>query len=193
MSDAENPAATGEATLAGRLERNLADIWERTGAPLSDALFGPPEELWPLRHALSEGVKHAGRLFAFDLAFRRPDVFAFRASMAERLARDWPELEICDFGHVADGGIHFNLVGRDAGRCAAAGYERALRDAVIAPAVEDFGASFSGEHAIGRANQRHYDRYTPDALKTLADRFTQALRLAPTGAVRFGHEDGGER
>ena len=182
------PPGAGEATLAERLEQTLAAIWERPEAPLADALFGPPEEFWPLRHALSEGVRHAGHLFAFDLAFERADLFAFRASMTERLARHWPELEVCDFGHVGDGGIHFNLVGHDPERCAAPGYERALRDAVVAHAVEDFGASFSGEHAIGRANQRYYDRYTPAALKTLADRFTDALGIAATGAARFGHD-----
>jgi FAD/FMN-containing dehydrogenase len=182
------PASEGEPTLAEVLERTLADIWEQADEPLTDALFGPPEELWPLRHALSEGVKHAGRLFAFDLAFARTGVMRFRASMTQRLAADWPELEVCDFGHVGDGGIHFNLVCHDRERCQSEGYEQKLRDAVVQQAVEDFGGSFSGEHAIGRANQRYYDRYTPDALKTLADRFSEALGLQATGAARFGHE-----
>ncbi|MFW5970254.1 MAG: FAD-binding oxidoreductase, partial [Halofilum sp. (in: g-proteobacteria)] len=160
------PPGAGEPTLSEMLEYTLAEVWEQSDEPLRDALFGPPEELWPLRHALSEGVKHAGHLFAFDLAFTRPDVMRFRASMAQRLVADWPELEVCDFGHVGDGGIHFNLVCHDHARCQGEGYERALRDAVVQHAVEDFGGSFSGEHAIGRANQRYYDRYTPDALKT---------------------------
>jgi FAD/FMN-containing dehydrogenase len=181
-------AGDDEPSLAEALERTLASIWEHADEPLTDALFGPPEELWPLRHALSEGVKHAGRLFAFDLAFTRADVMRFRASMTQRLAEAWPELEVCDFGHVGDGGIHFNLVGHDRDRCDQPGYEQVLRDAVVQHAVEDFGASFSGEHAIGRANQRYYDRYTPDPLKTLADRFTDALGLQATGAARFGHE-----
>ena len=108
--------------------------------------------------------------------------------MSAKLSADWPELEVCDFGHVGDGGIHFNLVARDAQRCAAHGYEQTLRDAVISHAVEDFGGSFSGEHGIGRGNQRYYDRYTPGPLKTLAERFAASLDIPATGAVRFGHE-----
>ncbi len=176
-----------EAGIDAVLERALADLWEADDH-LADAVFAPPEVLWPLRHGLSEGVKQAGPLFAFDLAFERPAVFDFRASMRRRLARDWPEIEVCDFGHVADGGLHFNLVGHDGERCAQPGYERALRDAVVAHAVEDFGGSFSGEHGIGRLNQRYYDRYTPDALKTLADRVTGALGMVGGGGARFGHE-----
>lgn len=183
------PAEAGDPPLAEILERTLATVWELPDAPLTDARFGPAEELWPLRHALSEGVRHAGRLFAFDLAFARTDVMRFRESMTQRLADDWPELEICDFGHVGDGGIHFNLVCRDDDRCQREGYEQALRDMVVQHAVEDFHGSFSGEHAIGRSNQRYYDRYTPEVLKTLADRVSTALRLHPGSAVRFGHRD----
>jgi len=181
-------AHADEPPLPDVLERTLSDVWEQPEELLADALFGPPEELWPLRHALSEGVKHAGKLFAFDLAFARADVLDFRRSMTARLAADWPELEVCDFGHVGDGSIHFNLVGHDVERCAAPGYEQALRDAVVAHAVENFGGSFSGEHGIGRTNRRYYDRYTPEPLKTLADRLTESLGIQATGAVRFGHE-----
>lgn len=182
------PPATAGPSLTDALERTLGAIWEHTNDPLVDALFGPPAELWPLRHALSEGVRQAGPLFAFDLAFPRADVFAFRASMSAQLAAHWPELELCDFGHVGDGGIHFNLVCHDPERAGDAGYEAALRDAVIRHAVEDFGGSFSGEHGIGRTNQRYYDRYTSTAEKRLADGFREALRLAPNGALRFGCE-----
>lgn len=181
-------AGAGEPALSEVLESTLAAAWEHDSEPLADARFGPPEALWPLRHALSEGVRQAGRLFAFDLAFARADVLDFRRSMSARLAADWPELEVCDFGHVGDGGIHFNLVGHDRERCAQPGYEEALRDAVVGHAVEDFGGSFSGEHGIGRSNQRYYDRYTPEPLRTLADRFADALGIPATGAARFGHD-----
>jgi FAD/FMN-containing dehydrogenase len=185
--------AAGEApadgpTLAGEFEQVLAGIWEQPDTPLVDALFGAPEEIWALRHALSSGVQQAGRLFAFDLAFERRDVMAFRAAMHAELPAAWPELEICDFGHVGDGGLHFSLVCADPEQCRGDDYARRLQDWVFDRAVHRFGASFSGEHGIGRTNQRQYDRYTPDRLKTLADRLTAALGATPAGGARFGHE-----
>jgi FAD/FMN-containing dehydrogenase len=73
-----------------------------------------------------------------------------------QLGAIFPEYEVCDFGHIADGGVHFNLVPR-----ASAGDNpsriAALRDHVLEMAVRDFGASFSGEQGIGRANQAAYD------------------------------------
>ncbi len=168
------------------LEETLATYWEATERPISDAVLCPPAEIWPLRHALSEGVRTAGELFAFDLAFERPGLIAFRSRMVERLAAEWPELELCDFGHVGDGGVHFNLVGHDRERCRAPGYAERLRDWVLEQAVEEFGASFSAEHGIGRSNQAYYDRYTPAARKTLATRFAEALGLQPGAGSRFG-------
>ncbi|MEK1867430.1 MAG: FAD-binding oxidoreductase, partial [Ensifer adhaerens] len=48
----------GEQSLDAVLETALAEIWEMEEAPLADAFVGPPHEIWALRHALSEGVKH---------------------------------------------------------------------------------------------------------------------------------------
>src|SRR5262249_6281669 len=61
----------GEQSLDDVLETALAEIWESDAAPLADAFVGPPAEMWALRHALSEGVKHKGKLIAFDVSFRR--------------------------------------------------------------------------------------------------------------------------
>ena len=65
-----------------------------------------------------------------------------------------------DFGHIADAGVRFNLAprtstGDNPARIAA------LRDHLLDMAVRDFGAGFSGEAGIGRANQAAYDELTP--------------------------------
>jgi len=100
----------------------------------------------------------------FDRSFRRSDLTPFRRLAIAQLGAIFPEYEVCDFGHIADGGVHFNLVPR-----ASAGdnpsRRAALRDHVLEMAVRDFGASFSGEHGIGRANQAAYDEPTPVAVQ----------------------------
>ncbi len=146
------------------LEAVLAEAWERPEAPIADALFGRPEEIWALRHALSEGVKSAGPLIAFDLGFTRDKVIAFRADMARKLAQDFPMIEVCDFGHLGDGGLHFNLIKTDGPN--EPGFERALRDYVVKQVVEVYGGSFSAEHGIGPKNLRYYEAYPaiPDDL-----------------------------
>lgn len=140
------------------LEAVLAEAWELPEAPVADALFGRPEEIWALRHALSEGVKSAGSLIAFDLGFTRDKVIAFRVDMTQKLAHDFPMIEVCDFGHLGDGGLHFNLVKTDGP--IAPKFERALRDYVVGHAVNKYGGSFSAEHGIGPKNLRYYEAYS---------------------------------
>lgn len=177
----------GEQGLDAVLETVLSEIWESEAAPLSDAFVGPAHEMWALRHALSEGVKHAGKLIAFDLSFRRGDIMAFCDRMKADMPAAFPEVTICDFGHIGDGGVHFNLVvPKDSAAASDAAFEKRLRDWVFAIAVRDFGGSFSAEHAIGRKNQGYYDLYTGETFKQLAAGLKTITSPGPLGTVRFG-------
>jgi len=180
------PPREGEQSLDAVLEEVLAAIWEREDAPLADAFVGPPREIWALRHALSEGVKHSGRLIAFDLAFRRGDIMPFLAHMKAEMPNHFEAVTICDFGHIGDGGVHFNLVvAKDDLRLADPDFEADLREWVFTVAVEQFEGSFSAEHAIGRKNQAFYDRYTPDEIRRLAAGLKTITSPGPLGAITF--------
>ncbi|MCF3640680.1 FAD-binding oxidoreductase [Rhizobium sp. TRM95111] len=181
-----SPPREGEQPLDAALEEVLAAIWERADAPLTDAFVGPPHEIWTLRHALSEGVKHSGRLIAFDLSFRRGDVMPFLDHMKAEMPEHFEDVTICDFGHIGDGGVHFNLVvAKDDPRLADPDFEADLRDWVFTAAVEQFDGSFSAEHAIGRKNQGFYDRYTPEKIRALAAGLKVLTSPGPLGTTTF--------
>jgi FAD/FMN-containing dehydrogenase len=166
-------AAPWDTALEDVLEAVLSEAWGLPEAPVADALFGRPEEIWALRHALSEGVKAAGPLIAFDLGFTRDKVIGFRAEATARLATDYPMMQVCDFGHLGDGGLHFNLVKTDGPPDAE--FEANLRSYVVDLAVSDFAGSFSAEHGLGPKNMRFYRKYAgvkrsvPDQLTTYLD------------------------
>ncbi|RVI25928.1 FAD-binding oxidoreductase, partial [Sinorhizobium meliloti] len=177
----------GEQPLDAVLESVLAEIWEMEEVLLADALVGPPHEIWALRHALSEGVKHLGKLIAFDLSFRRGDIMAFCDHMKTEMPEKFPGVTVCDFGHIGDGGVHFNLVvAKDSPLLADATFEQRLREWVFAVAVEQYHGSFSAEHALGRRNQAFYDLYTPEKLKNMAAGLKTLTSPGKLGSVRFG-------
>lgn len=155
---------------------------------LSDAIFGRAEDLWALRHAISDSLKEDGRVIAFDIAMPRSALPAFRAAATADLARDWPHLRVCDFGHGGDGGDHFNLVWPDD---APAPFDPAcvepVRTLIYDRVVRDHGGSFSAEHGVGPYNQAYYDRYTSPQRLVLSGAIKELLdpedRL---GVVRFG-------
>ncbi len=177
----------GEPSLDETLQQIAGALLDRDDAPLADALFGSATKMWALRHALSEGLRASGPVIGFDLSFRRRDLARFRAEAAAMLAADFPDYALCDFGHVADGGVHFNLVGPDDPDRRAA-----LREAVLTLAVDGYAASFSGEHGLGRAVQNAYDRFTPRlvqdysaAVAAVFGRGSASVRLAPAASAPF--------
>ncbi|WP_300575137.1 FAD-binding oxidoreductase [Phenylobacterium sp.] len=175
----------GETPLGEQLEQSLAD-WLETdeGGGVIDILTGAPEPLWAIRHAISEGLRAKGRVIGFDLAFRRSDLAAFRRAASARLAADFSEFELCDFGHIGDGGVHFNLVS-DPDAPPTAERLSALRQAVYEIACLQFGGSFSGEHGLGRANLAQYQALTPAPVRGLAARVQGAFADRALGAVDY--------
>ena len=175
----------GEPTLDGLLEDLVTQLAERPSSPLADVRFGQPERFWALRHALSAGLRAAGPVVGFDLSFRRTEVMPFRRVAIAQLAAIFPDYEVCDFGHVGDGGVHFNLLQRTQGKADPLRVQE-LRNHVLELAVRDFGASFSGEHGIGRANQGAYDYYTPASIQHYSAAISALFAHVPAAAVRFG-------
>ncbi len=165
----------GEQSLDDVLESVLAGVWEDM---IDDALIGPPEKLWALRHALSEGVQKSGTLYAFDLAFTRGHVMSFCETMRESLNQAYPSLTLCDFGHIGDGAVHFNLVHDGSSPI----NEPDLRQWVIERAI-DAGGSYSAEHGLGPKNQAFYDKYTPEARKILTRTIKNAIAPGKIGAI----------
>ena len=82
--------------------------------------------------------------------------------MIAELAKHYPEIRVCDFGHVGDGGIHFNLIDQIDASEWTNQREISVRDLVIQTAVEEFHGCFSAEHGVGPFNQRYFDRYAPE-------------------------------
>jgi FAD/FMN-containing dehydrogenase len=178
------PMRIGETALDRILEACVADWWERADPATIDALIGPPEELWAVRHAISEGLRASGRLIGFDLAFRRSDLMAFRQAAVAALAENFPEFTVCDFGHIGDGGVHFNLV-CDPDQAPDEGRARALRQRVYDLAVVQFGGSFSGEHGLGRANLPYYRAYTPPMIQSISGAVQRVFTQSPLGVVSY--------
>ena len=179
-------ARRDEIDIGDWLQTLLSDIWEESPHLLDDVLFGPPRDLWSLRHALSEGVKQLGKLIALDISFRRGDITRFLQRMEAELPARFPGLRLCHFGHIGDGGTHFNLVvpreSTDAGDPA---YERRLRSWVYDIVVREFGGSFSAEHAIGRKNQHFYDKFTDPRLKSLSGSLKESTSPGKIGVPTF--------
>jgi FAD/FMN-containing dehydrogenase len=152
-----------------------------------DACFGRPEDFWALRHSISDGLRDAGAVIGFDISVPRSRLPALRAELVGLLTRQYPQLRVCDFGHCADGGDHFNLVWPGSAGPYDAAVVEAVRELVYDRVVREYGGSFSAEHGIGPHNISCYKRFASPAERQLAGRLKRLCDpKALLGSVDFG-------
>ncbi len=151
-----------------------------------DAVVDAGDDLWKIRHAVPEGLRAAGRVIACDIAVPRGALTQFREKAAHGIAKRWPELVVADFGHVGDGGLHFNMVWPQAAGSMPVDLPSVVQCYVFALAVERYGGSFSAEHGVGPRNFDHYARFTPEPVRALAGRVQSAIAPFGLGRVDFG-------
>jgi FAD/FMN-containing dehydrogenase len=168
-----------EVLLQDALEQALSPLLNGQDPPLADALIGGAEALWRLRHAIPEALRREGEVIGCDIALARGTVPRFLEAARSEIARRWPGVIVCDFGHVGDGGVHFNLVAPP-GALGADGPE-AVRSVVYDLAVTTFDGTFSAEHGLGPRNIADYARLVPDEERRAAAQIQQALANRPFG------------
>jgi FAD/FMN-containing dehydrogenase len=176
-------AAFDEDLLEDRLATAL-EPWLDSGSVL-DASIDRRGDLWAIRHAVPEGLRASGRVVACDIALRRGDVMQFRADLKARLHAIAPQLVLHDFGHIGDGGLHFNLVWPSAAGAFDAALADRVRGIIFDAVVTEYGGSFSAEHGIGPANAAAYTRLVAPEVRALAGRVQRLVAPAPIGRVDF--------
>lgn len=137
---------TMEAVLAGALEEGLA-LDAVVAASSAQA-----EEIWAVRHSVSEANKKEGIGIVHDVAVRTSDVAAFIAEADRVAAARFPQAVPQVVCHLGDGNVHYILM-----------FPRAFWETVSDPdglaleiegAVHDvarrFRGTFSAEHGVGR-------------------------------------------
>lgn len=176
----EPDADNFEKLLLAAMEKSLVEnaIVAKSEAEAND--------LWRLRHSVSEAQKYEGASLKHDIAVPISQIGNFiDAAEAAVLARI-PDARVVAFGHVGDGNVHFNI-----SQPASWTAERFLqqRDA-IAEVVYDvtmsFNGSISAEHGIGRAKRddlRHYRSATELSLMQTLKRALDPGNIMNPGKV----------
>lgn len=171
--------------LQETLNRFLEDRFDQE---IANAVIGSGHELWHLRHGITEGARSLGKMIAFDVSVPRSRIMQFCREARALVAQRYRQLTVVDFGHIADGGVHFNVVWpHDAQEPYDADKVRTLRDEIYALVVERFGGSYSAEHGVGPHNLAYYRKYTSPVAMSIAGQVQRHLDpQALCGVVDFG-------
>ena len=150
-----------------------------------DVVIDEGDDLWAVRHAIPESLRVSGTVLACDIAIRRGDVMRFRQKARREIAARWSNIVVADFGHIGDGGLHFNMIAANS-RIIEPDIAVEIRNYVFDMVVEDFGGSFSAEHGIGPRNQSYYEKYTSPDIRRLSGAVQRLFAPSDFGRVEFG-------
>ncbi|HMS24228.1 MAG TPA: FAD-binding oxidoreductase [Acidimicrobiia bacterium] len=139
---------------------------------VEDIAIVPAETTWTLRHFFSEALKKHGILIGNDVSVSRNLVAELRAAVNAAIQAYNPTLHVRDFGHLGDGGLHFNVMVEDEHSIAGWTEEKSeeVRKIVAEEAVK-LGGSFSAEHGLGSFNTHLYENLVAESTKTIAAAF----------------------
>nr|WP_018327568.1 FAD-binding oxidoreductase [Rhizobium giardinii] len=129
--------------------------------------------LWSIRHHISDSLKRKGKVIALDVSVPRDRLMQFREEACAQVQRLADFVMIADFGHLGDGGIHFNMIWPHDVPYDAEQVER-LRTTVY-DVVASHGGSFSAEHGVGPFNAHFYDRYVPAGKREIERLIARAI------------------
>jgi FAD/FMN-containing dehydrogenase len=107
---------------------------------------GRRASLWRYREAHTEAVNALGVPHKLDVTLPLPELSSFVDDVRTAVAAVAPGARVVQFGHVADGNLHVNVVGPPP--------EDEAVDETVLRLVAARGGSISAEHGIGTAKKR---------------------------------------
>jgi FAD/FMN-containing dehydrogenase len=118
------------------------------------------QALWALREGISESLSATGFPHKNDIALPVAHLEAFTEELATTFEAQYPDWEICTFGHIGDGNLHLNVMKPDAMRKEDFIASTHAADDVIFALVKKHQGSISAEHGIGllKKDFLHYTR-----------------------------------
>jgi FAD/FMN-containing dehydrogenase len=106
-------------------------------------------EFWALREGISESLSATGLPHKNDVALPLATLEGFCAELDAMFSREYPDWEICLFGHIGDGNLHVNVMKPEALDLAAFRARTQAADRDLFTLVQKYGGSISAEHGIG--------------------------------------------
>jgi len=106
-------------------------------------------ELWALREGISESLAATGFPHKNDISLPIAALEPFCAALETWLAGEYPDWELCLFGHIGDGNLHVNVMKPDDLAPADFLARTGAADRGLFDLVRRHGGSISAEHGIG--------------------------------------------
>lgn len=167
-----------EGALAEAMEAGLVtDAVVATSEAQSDALWQVREDQAEVQRAAGNGIKH-------DISVPVSRIPEFLARADAAMEEAYPGHEVCTFGHVGDGNLHYNPIEPPDWDAAAWVAETERVNRLVHDIVAELGGSITAEHGVGRLRLAELARYKSPVELDLMRRLKRAFD--PAGILNPG-------
>ena len=133
------------------------------------------QSFWALREGIPECQTKYGGSIKHDISVPVSDIPDFINQAGEAVARYMLDINMCAFGHVGDGNVHFNFSQpKDMDKKEFLSHWDAVNK-LVHDTVVQFGGSISAEHGIGLLKLEEIRHYRSSIDQQLLDSIKQAI------------------
>lgn len=118
-------------------------------------------ELWKLREYISETISHFTP-YKNDVSVLISHVPDFIEQIDKVVADNYPDFEVCWFGHIGDGNLHLNILKPDNLSKDEFFDKCKVVNQYVFDAVKKFNGSISAEHGVGMTKKPYLNYTRPD-------------------------------
>jgi len=144
---------------------------------------------WKMREDMAEAQKYAGVGIKHDVSVPVSRIAEFIERTDAALAKAYPGIRHCAFGHVGDGNMHYNPVAPPGWPGEHFSTERDAINRIVHDIVIEFGGSISAEHGIGRLrldeNMHYKSPVEIEMMRTLKRAFDPNNIMNPGKVIRL--------
>lgn len=127
------------------------------------------ERLWELRDGITESIA-ADTPYKNDISVRISEIPGFLDDVGDVVAKHYPDLEVCWFGHIGDGNLHLNILKPpDVGILEFQDRCREINP-LLFELIQNRGGSISAEHGVGLLKRDYlsFSRYSGEITRMKA-------------------------
>ncbi|MGI9201320.1 MAG: FAD-binding oxidoreductase, partial [Woeseiaceae bacterium] len=117
------------------------------------------DQLWRIRHAISEGQKAWGVSIKHDIAVPIAQIDEFMKRAEPTVMRLLPGARIVAFGHVGDGNLHYNISQPVDANPESFRAEAVSASQAIYELAAEMGGTFSAEHGVGVVKKAYLEQF----------------------------------
>ena len=141
-------------------------------------------KLWEYREGISESLSATGLPHKNDISLPIASLVNFSLAFETLIAQNYPNYEVCIFGHIGDGNLHVNVMKPDTMDAEAFWRTTKSCDEDLFGLVAKYGGSISAEHGIGLLKKAHL-HFTRSAEEIAAMRSIKQI-FDPAGIMNPG-------